>query len=292
MVLESDEAEPTPGSWVGVVLGDRVSSETVVSNVTIRFAGEPLLSITQGCITIDGAAAGRVAVDESRFESCQQSAVAVRQDDFLFVSSAGNTFVDAETGYWIPASAAGSVAGGQTFTGTPHNRLRGGTVVASATWRAQPVPWNVDDHVEVRGTDAPRLTLEAGLNLRFAAGTWLRVGDVDPGGLVAQGAMGNPVILESQLAVPVAGSWVGVVLRDRTLAGTLLDRVTIRHAGEPLLSVTRGAVTLTQTAATVTISNATFELNAQADVYVDCDSTPDLSGNAYSVAGLVNEVGC
>ncbi|MDX1579766.1 MAG: hypothetical protein R3266_14875, partial [Gemmatimonadota bacterium] len=63
-------------------------------------------------------------------------------------------------------------------------------------------------------------------------------------------------------------------------------------AGQRLRPEHNGAVSLSDTGAGVSITNTVFEDNAQADVFVDCGSTPTLADNTLSGAGVVNEGGC
>lgn len=49
-----------------------------------------------------------------------------------------------------------------------------------------------------------------------------------------------------------------------------------------------GAITLEDTGTNVTVNSCVFSNNSQADIYVDCDSTPTTSGNT-TPTGIVRQ---
>jgi hypothetical protein len=289
VVLESQEVSPAPGAWVGVVLGDNVAGGTRLANAVIRHGGQAYYSSHRGCVTIDANTSSRVSVTGTRFQGCAQSGVAGGGNLFAFRAFSGNTFEDCVAGVWVDANSAGGVDGTQTYVNTPRNRLEGDTVKWSATWASQGIPWDVDGRITVDGEEQPVLTLEAGVELRFGTHNWLTVGTFSGGGLVAAGTVANPVVLGSRAPAPAAGNWVGVLLNGATLAGTSLSHVTVRHAGEAYFSDQKGGVTLDATGSDVSITDSTFQDNAQADIYVDCGSSPTMDRNVATVA---YESGC
>ena len=67
--------------------------------------------------------------------------------------------------------------------------IRGGPVEGTATWRNHGIPYRVSGDVTVAGPDAPVLTLQPGVTLRFDDSVGLFVGTLEqPGGLIADGA--------------------------------------------------------------------------------------------------------
>ncbi len=110
--------------------------------------------------------------------------------------------------------------------------------------------------------------------------------------MIVNGTSADPVVFESNAVNPTAGSWVGIGLYHNIAAGTLLDHVVVRHAGESLsVGDDVGGVVLWSTGSDVTIRDSTFEDNAGADIFVDCFSTPTLSGSS-TPTGVVHESGC
>ena len=98
--------------------------------------------------------------------------------------------------------------------------------------------------------------------------------------------------MASAYVPPQPGDWLGILLGPYVEQGTRIENANIRHAGKPSQGV-EAAVTLEQTGSRVLISGTTFYDNAQADVFVDCESQPLLTGNTYStMQSLVYESNC
>lgn len=291
VVLGSAAETPAAGDWVGVLLGPSVQAGTRLEYVEIHDAGRAYSAETRGCVTVQTPTPYAVSIQNSTFDGCQQAAVAAVAPGFAFALFDDNTFTSSDAGLWVAASAVGTVGMDNSYSGTAHNVVVGGTIDTSALWVAQDVPWDVDGSLEVGGATSPYLNLWAGVRLRFAPGEWLRVGNLAPGGLVVEGLASDRVVFEAQDG-SAAGSWVGLVLASQTLIGTSIDSANIRHAGEEVAAVTRGAVSLSRTGSNVSITDTSFTANNNADVFIDCDSTPILDGNSYSSAGEVNEADC
>lgn len=108
------------------------------------------------------------------------------------------------------------------------------------------------------------LTIEAGVELRFASGDWLEISAAGTRGakIIARGTQEQPIVLAARDAG--AGSWLGLWINQGTRAGSVLSHVVIRGAGgdneyiEPTL--VHGCLTLTDVAeGAVTIEDVTLE---------------------------------
>jgi hypothetical protein len=291
VVLKSAAETPSAGDWVGIVFGPAVMLGSRLEHVDISHAGRAETAATRGCVTVQSMDSWRVSVENSTFDNCSQSAVAATMPGVSFAAFDHNTLSNSDAGLWLAPSAVGSIGMNNSYDNTPANRLAGGSVSESAIWVSQGVPWDVAGNLEVGGANSPYLNLWAGVHLRFEEGGWLRTGGVMPGALVVEGLANDNVIFESSTAT-TSGSWVGLVFGQQTLAGSSIDEATIRHAGEEIAAVTQGAVSLQMTASNLSVTNTTFRNNAQADVFIDCDSTPNLADNDYSNVGEVNEADC
>ncbi len=296
VILESNEIEPTPGGWNGIVFAGGTLSGASLSNTIVRHGGQDSLSAHKGCVTLTTDNPGRVSITDSTFEHCAQAGVAAHGNGVSFGTHSGNTYRSCGGGLWLHPTAVGSVSADQTFEDTPANSIIDGRLVDDATWGAQPVPWVVDNRVEVRGEapEAVTLTVEAGATLHFTSGGWLRVGDGGDGGrLIVNGTADAPVTFDADGPEPVAGGWNGIVFLSGTLSGSLIDHARILHAGQDSLSAHKGGVTMHDTAAKVTVRNSTFQDNEQADLWHDCESTPTLGSNTYGTFGSATpEGGC
>lgn len=289
VVFESRSNAGNAGSWYGIVLHTETLSGTVIDNATVRDAGRTGFGVV-GCLTIRSATQGRITVRNATFERCAQSAIGAGSNTFAFASVTANTFSQSAAGFMLEANSVGSVDGVQTYMTTPANITTGGDVDRTATWIAQGVPWTARQSVEVGGVNSPVLTLAAGVEVLFRDGEWLRVGDGMAGGLVVSGTMMSPVILGTSNAVGAAGDWYGLFLQDQTLSGTAIEYLQLSNAGRTGFGV-RGGVTLDGTGSRVSIMRSTFSDNAQADVWIDCGSTPSLGENTYAT-GPMSETGC
>ncbi len=289
ILLEARTVGAVAGAWHGVAFREDTTAGSSLDYVHVRHAGRDGFGV-RGCVTLDQTAVGRVSVTNSTFEMCEQSGIAAWGPTAAPMELDANTFIDSEAGMWLNANTLGGVSGAQTYTNVAINRMQGDVVTDSTTWVGQAVPYDVAGSISVEGMD-PVLTLDAGLTLRFADGEWLEVGDGLGGGLMVAGTAGAPVVMTSVNPVPSPGDWHGLYLRDQTLPGTIVEFLTLEFAGRAGFGV-RGGVTLLDSGSSVEIDDSTFDQNLQADVYVDCGSSPALGDNTYASAGLEFEGNC
>ncbi|HEX3031588.1 MAG TPA: hypothetical protein VHS59_05015 [Bacillota bacterium] len=108
-------------------------------------------------------------------------------------------------------------------------QLRGNdlTMGQSATWRNIGIPYYVTGDMTVAGGSNPTLTIEAGVETRWAADCSLTIGEVEPGSLVAVGAAGKPVKFTGM--GNRAGFWRGFIF-GRNASGCRLEGVIIENA--------------------------------------------------------------
>ncbi len=117
--------------------------------------------------------------------------------------------------------------------------LTTGTVTKDATWTDSFI-YNILGSITVKGTDGDdsvtSLTLTAGAQLKFAANLYLYMyvgsSSGDPGALVAQGTVDDPVIFTSNADEPDAGDWGGLYFYNTTDDDlTVLEYCDIQYAG-------------------------------------------------------------
>ena len=290
VVFESKAPQGAPGSWYGVVFGPATAAGSALDAAVVRHGGDTGHNV-RGCVTMFAQTEGRVRITDSRFEGCGQSGIAAIGLGFTFASITGNTFVDSPAGLWLNAQSVGSVDGVQSYIDVPINRIEGAAVQLDATWVAQGVPYEVDRSIEVGSPAEPTLTLGAGLELRFGADEWLGVGKGHGGALIVAGSAAAPVVLGGAHDVPQPGDWYGIFLDRDTLSGTRIEHLHLSDAGDTGHNV-RGGVTLRETATRVEIAGSRFTNNGQADVFVDCGSSPTLDANEYMSGGLGSPAQC
>lgn len=118
-----------------------------------------------------------------------------------------------------------------TYTGNTLDAIWifSGEVTQTQTWHNPGVPYMMRQGLGIGNVTSPVLTLDAGVELRFAPGGLVGIGVVSPGGLRAVGATGTPVLMTGEFTFP--GAWMGVIIGPNAVASTLLDHVTVDYAG-------------------------------------------------------------
>jgi hypothetical protein len=145
----------------------------------------------------------------------------------------------------------------------------GGVIAGDATWSAAQGPYLVTGDVSVE--NGARLTVEAGVTVRFQAGRRLTVQN---GALRTTGSAADPVIFTSTADIsggtPAAGDWGGITFLDGTVdAVTVLDHLVIKY----------GSTTSLYGASPI-FNNCSFEHNSGYALSIDLAAFPHGSGNS------------
>ncbi len=132
----------------------------------------------------------------------------------------------------LPPQTLGALDASSSFAGNGLPiQIHAGTVLSDATWPLLDEIYEITGNLSIEGPQDPVVTIEDGVEMRFAAGTRLWVGTSHDGSLVVDGdELG--VVMDSAEPVPATGDWVGVRLGAN--AGGVPSRlrgVTIAHAG-------------------------------------------------------------
>lgn len=139
--------------------------------------------------------------------------------------------------------ATGMAAGSATITATAGGRsgsvamtvkagaIHSGSVEADQVWRKADGPHIVQGIIYVGGPSAPVLRIEAGTEVRFAAGTYLAIGEGMAGALRIEGTEAEPVRLTALSLNPQRGHWAGVHFGSSASAGSTLSHVTLEYCG-------------------------------------------------------------
>lgn len=296
LVVDGTETAPVRlggmggAAWRGIVLGARTLPGTRLSFLELSGGGATGPNVA-GCISILSGERDRITVEDSVLMDCGQAAIAVTSGGFEFSAFARNTIVSAPLGLSIPPSAVASVGRDTRYEEVEANALLAGAVSRSAVWARGGLPWTVLGPITIDGAGYPEVTLEAGLELRFAADAGLAVG-VDYGGaLVATGGASDRVLFTSAAESPSPGAWAGLRFGTNTRSSRL-DNVRVAFAGAAAPGH-RGGITLEDTGTRVSITSSTFGSNLSGDLFIDCGSAPNLDDNNFgSPDGVVRESGC
>jgi hypothetical protein len=157
------------------------------------------------------------------------------------VAWTGNTFDNwGETTSRLDPDAAGRLLLDNTLypVAGPTVEVTGGTQAVDGLWSTEAGDYRVTGQVYVQGTDGPdgvtTLTIDPGVEVRFATGGQIQVGYSAPGALIADGdASGGPatITFTSDVVTPARGDWYGLWFRSQTDSSTLLRNAVVEYAG-------------------------------------------------------------
>ncbi|MEO0068095.1 MAG: right-handed parallel beta-helix repeat-containing protein [candidate division WOR-3 bacterium] len=144
----------------------------------------------------------------------------------------------------IQARHVGTIGQGNRFVFNQDNYIlvSGDTVIQDASWGNHGVPYKITGIIEVGSQFAPSLYIGSGLKLLFSRNAGIRVGDKEPGRLIAQG-IPDSIVFTGE--VDSAGFWQGIDFGAFTRSGTILERCQILYAGG---AGARGEVVVRQSA--------------------------------------------
>jgi hypothetical protein len=271
ILLTAHSDTPKPGDWQGVTLHGRDSGSSTLSHVTIEYAGG-IPTDLGGSEEFWKKSSGGLRLRESHVLPEAPRTVRVRdvtvrksQNHGVFLVNAGFTSdsqrlssLDNE-GVALTATAneVGTIPADSTLRGNTINALQvfDGEVRVSQTWPALGVPYqlvrSLDDnyggplHLRVAAESAPTLTLSPGTEFQMPAGSAIMVGDREwnadtilPGMLRAQGTAEKPIRFIPATATPAPGFWSGLFFYGPS--GSVLNHVTVTHAGQPFFGTERG----------------------------------------------------
>ncbi len=247
-------ANPTPGSWGGIIFSNLTDSTQSLFEQTIVEYATTGLAIYKGAMN----------VVNNRFESNSQ-ALEIGLSSSFVVSPVlkNNTYINNGNGNTI--------------------KISGSYIYNSTVWTKDNAPYWVTSQVYVRN-DAV-LTIEPGVTVKFDPGIYLRIADSVPSGyLVAKGTVNQPITFTSSSANPAPGSWGGILIynqNDPILSAIEYANINYATTG---LAVYKGAMNIT---------NNHFESNSQA-VEIGLSSfhvvSPVLRNNTYVNNGAGNTI--
>ncbi len=181
------------------------------------------------------------------FQNNMGDSIAIVSTSYPTIS--GNVF-DHNQGRAISAYGVAqlfSVTNTNTFTnvGNPIVELTStnSTLVnASMTLYNFGFPYIVRGNIEVGsyGQPYPTLTIQPGVELRFAPNTFLRVGYYNQygfGSLAVQGTQQNPVRFTSNSPTPAPGDWQGLKFESGNLVYQSIEHLIVEYAGDPGIAV-------------------------------------------------------
>ncbi len=167
----------------------------------------------------------------------------------------GNLVNGADKGTATVTATVGNVSG--TLQVGVSGRIHDEDITASETWAAADNPHIVKGQIGVGGAATPTLTIQAGVEVRFAADAGLMVGGTEAGTLKAAGTATAPIRLIAHASAPQPGFWRKLSFWAGSGASELRN-VTLSHCGggpgnAACLSIDNGSKPIIET---VTIQNS------------------------------------
>jgi hypothetical protein len=248
------QANPIKGFWAGVLIS---TTQSELHHVVMSDCGRDLYLVTPyfgACLVLADLFGDhpRPVLQDVTIKDFGITGLLLQNGGGVGATSANLTIQGGGPFYFggggLPIFAApnevGTIPTTTTLTGNLSNEIRVGilpqigggafgdsVIRSSQTWANLGVPYNVDLTLRISGSNTPVLTLSPGVSVQFARFTGLLVGRDGPGGLVAVGTVGSPILFTSQDAFKYADSWNGLVFGQSVTPQTRLDHTTIEWGG-------------------------------------------------------------
>ena len=271
ITMTATEGDEQQGWWGGVAIYSAEPNNRL-NHVEIRHAG----SEVPGLLAEGGglAVAGDASVTLTNATIAQSGTFGVYLDGTgaELDGFSNNTFSDnADAPVYVPFTSIGAIDGGSTFADGTTVRIWGATLSgsdATVTALNGDTPYRFTDGSSDVGQDAT-LTVDPGVEMRFASGVGLNVDDVASAVLSADGSSENPIRMTATEGNEEAGWWRGIAIYSGN-ANNLLDHVIIRHGGSdvPGLLAEGGGLALAG-GASVTLTNTTIAQSGTFGLYLD-----------------------
>ncbi|MDY7232167.1 Ig-like domain-containing protein [Hyalangium rubrum] len=316
ILLTAASANPQPGYWQGISVTGQSAQGTVLSNVTIEYAGgipansgelEDLFKSLAAGLRVTG---GSDAPDNLRPVTVEDVIIQKSQNHGVLLMGAGfksdssRLTVRDTAGVAVRASAneVGTLPEDSTLSGNTPNAVQvlEGAVETTQTWPNLGVPYQLTTTLDiglsigllVASTSSPTLTLSPGTELQMPAKSYISVGTRDESGnlvhgkLKAQGTAQAPIRFVPASASPTKGFWSGLFFHGPY--GSTLEYATVTHAGLPLFDTLGGGNINVFADLGFFVSNSTLSDSAGCGVAVDvssgiiADFTAPAIGNVFT----------
>ena len=246
ITFTSSSASPAAGAWAGISFWGGSSSQSRISYATIAWAG----GANGGAIRVDSSSphfdhltisssgsAGIYVTGGSASPFLDASTVTTSTTYGVNVDvgpspTVTNTTFTSNGSYAISVNKNANVLGLTGVTGSGNGvdgiEQRGGSTTIAIAWHVCALPWIVTGDVNLwyPGT----LTIDAGVTVKFAAGTQLAFNN-DTTRLTAVGTSTNPITFTSSSPSPAAGAWVGIAFWGGSSPQSRISYATIVWAG-------------------------------------------------------------
>jgi hypothetical protein len=224
---------PRAGTW-GSVAFYAPSPASSIINATLESCGD--YSETAGCIALMGNSYGTAptpVIKDVTIRDAVNVAVSAVGGGGFGAGSADLTITGTHGNigapFWFGQSSPASIPSG-TYTGNTEDVIHVYVDIAqSETWHNRGIPYVLSNGLSVGHAVNPTLTLEPGVELRFAPGGILLVGWVGTGNLRAIGTASQPIVFTG--LYDFAGSWMGAMVGPYADTTTVFEHVILNNGG-------------------------------------------------------------
>jgi len=275
------EGSKSAGDWDYLYFDPGAGTSSKLAYCDIEFGGG--YSASYGMIYLNGSG---MSLTNSTISNSETEGISLR-DDAMFTGCSDNVFED-NTTYPIKiyGNYAHTIGTGNSFNTGPGILLAGDYIEqADVTWLKHEIPYILKGDMELGSSSGSKLTIEPGTTVKFASGSWFRVGAVTGafGVLVADGEPENMITFSSAAAAgsESAGDWDGIWFYGGTGNGSILDYCNISYGGGYTSS--SGNLTIQNAAEGVpVISNCQISNSAAWGIYMKNGTSPTLTDNNFA----------
>ena len=215
----------------------------------------------------------KIAIDSCTITNSSSYGVLAHSES-SFTSFTGNVIKDNELcPVRCSAAAAGAIAADNELDalGVEINSYE---LTEKVTWVNLKVPFTIKaSYLEI--DDGGSLTIEPGVTVQFAENSYLSVGYISEGKLVAEGTAEEPIIFTSAMNDKYPGDWGNIRFYEYASAGCILDHCKILYGGDD-----GNSLYLYYCDAKVTIQNCEIAYSDGYGIYVN-NASPTMSNNTY-----------
>jgi hypothetical protein len=228
VVFTSNSSAPAPGAWTGIYFSGTATLDSRITHAEMSYCGD---TGNNACLRIDKAT---VTVNDLTIEQSGRNGVYLSSDG-AFGSGSANLSVheSGENAVRIGANQVGTLPQGGSFNGNAQNNIfiDAGSVSRSQTWANLGIPYLVGPGTTyVHGSNSPILTIAPGTRFRMSSGAGLAVGyGGTPGGLIAEGAAGQPIEFTAHSSSPQPGYWRGIYFSGSALVDSRVRHLVIEY---------------------------------------------------------------
>jgi hypothetical protein len=284
--MTATSGNETTGWWNGVGIFSSNPNNSI-DHTIIRHAGGTAIAGSAANVTLGGGT--ELSLSNSEITDSGQHGVYLDGEATLETTNTNTYSSNEQAALSLPFANAGDVNGNSSFEEDAFVRIWGGsnpdeqetmTVSALASSASEDdTPYRFASSVGIQGS--AEVTIEAGTEMQFAAGTNISVNS-DDAQLVAEGTPDEKIRMTATPGNETTGWWDGVGIFSSNQNNSI-DHAVIRHGGgEDLISGPGGAANVTlRSGKELSLSNSEITDSGGHGVYLDSEAALNMDNNTY-----------